>query len=49
MKTKFAVNIPNETSFNINSAFREELPDRVAIGYNAEEMTIAIRADENGL
>lgn len=48
VKTKLAVNIPNETSFNINSAFRDELPDRVAIGYNLDELTIAIKPDENG-
>lgn len=48
IKSKMAITIPNETNFNMNAALLAELPDRIGIGYIAEEKILAIRKDDSG-
>lgn len=48
LRSKLAVTIPNETNFNINAMLAAELPEKIGIGYIAEEKVLAMRKDDTG-
>lgn len=47
-KNKRAITIPNEHSFNINRHLLAELPERISIGCNPQNMLIALCKDDAG-
>ena len=42
LKSKLAISIPNEHDFNINPRLLAEIPERIGIGYNLQNMTLAL-------
>ena len=48
VRSKLAVTIPNETNFNINAVLASKLPEKIGIGYIAEEKVLALRKDDAG-
>ena len=47
-KNRLAINIPNESDFNINPALRAELPNKIAVGYIADKLILALRQADDG-
>ena len=48
LKSKLAISIPNEHDFNINPRLLAEIPERIGIGYNLQNMTLALCKEDTG-